>query len=162
MTKAVEFFEDQIRSIRFGCITTGLIDTVRVECYEQKMPIKQIAWTTSEKNRISVAPYDPQLLGAIDRALKKEGFNSYVFSKTQVVVNLPPMSGEDRIKVASQVSKLGEEAKISIRNIRKKFRQALLKEEIQESDKALQALTDSKITEIDMLVEFKIESISKD
>ena len=99
MAKVIEFFQDQIKNIRFGRISTSLIDTVRVECYEQKLPLQQIAWTVAEKNRISVTPYDPQLLGAIDRALKKDGFNSYIFSKTQVVINLPPFSGEDREKV---------------------------------------------------------------
>lgn len=159
MVKSVEFFEDQIRSIRFGCITSGVIDTIRVECYEQKLPIQQIAWTASDKQRISVTPYDPQLLGAIDRALKKEGFNSYVFSKTQVVINLPPMSGEDREKVKSQVMKVGEEAKVAVRNVRKKFRQSLSKEEIQQIDKSLQQITDEKILEIDLAIDRKLESL---
>lgn len=159
MSKAVDFFQDQIRSIRFGCITPGVIDTVRVECYEQKLPIQQIAWTASQKTRITVTPYDPQLLGAIDRALKKEGFNSYVFSKTQVVINLPPISGEDREKVISLVSKAGEEARVAIRNVRKKFRQGLTKDNLQRIDKALQTLTDEKIMEIDLLIEDKINSL---
>jgi len=159
MTKAVEFFDEQISAIRYGCITTGLIDTVRVECYDQKLPIKQLAWTTQEKNRICVAPYDQQLLSAIDQGLKKGGFNSYIFSKTQVVVNLPPMSGEDREKVISQISKLGEEAKISIRNIRKKFRQSLTKDELNKLDKPLQAMTDANIKEIDAIIKLKLESL---
>jgi len=159
MAKAVEFFQDQIRSIRYGRITSGVIDTVRVECYEQKLPIKQIAWTVSQKNRISVTPYDPHLLSAIDRALKRDGFNSYVFSKTQVMINLPPISGEDREKVIAMVSKTGEEAKVAIRNVRKKFRQSLTKDEIQQVDKELQFLTDKKILEIDFLIEEKVDSL---
>lgn len=159
MAKSVEFFEDQIRSIRFGHITTGVIDTIRVECYEQKLPIQQIAWTTADKQRICVTPYDPQLLGAIDRALKKDGFNSYVFSKTQVVINLPPMSGEDREKVTAQVMKVGEETRVSIRNVRKKFRQSLTKDELQRIDKQLQEITDEKILEVDLLIEQKLESL---
>lgn len=159
MIKAVEFFQDQIRCIRHGRISSSLIETVRVECYDQKMPLKQIAWAVAEKTRISVTPFDSQLLGAIDCALKKEGFNSYIFSKTQVVVNIPPMSGEDRLKVISLISKAAEEAKIAIRNLRKKLRQALTKEEIKESDKALQALTDEKILEIELLTEEKISRL---
>lgn len=160
MTKAVEFFQDQIRTIRHGRITPGIIDTVRVECYEQKLPIQQIAWTAPQKARITITPYDPQLLGAIDRALRKEGFNSYVFSKTQVVLNLPPISGEDREKVISLVSKAGEDAKVAVRNVRKKYRQSLTKDEMQEADKALQALTDEKILEIELLIEEKVFSLS--
>ena len=155
MTKAVDFFKDQLSGIRYGDISTGLIDTIRVEAYEQKLPLKQLAWTTAEKSRILIAPYDASLLGAIDRSLKSEGFNSYVFSKTQVVINCPPRSGEDRERVIVQIHKMAEEARIVIRNIRKKIRQ---KSE-DDIDKPLQKLTDGKIIEIDQSVKNKIESL---
>ena len=155
MGKAVEFFHDQLRGIRFGDISTGLIDTIRVDAYSQRLPLKQIAWTAQDKNRILVAPYDVSLLGAIDRALKAEGFNSYVFSKTQVVVSCPVRSGEDKEKVIQQINKLAEEARVVIRNIRKKIRQ---KSE-EDIDKPLQKLTDEKINEINSLVTQKEQSL---
>lgn len=62
MSKAVDFFRDQLSGIRYGDISTGLIDTIRVEAYEQKLPLKQLAWTTAEKNRILIAPYDVRLI----------------------------------------------------------------------------------------------------
>ena len=155
MDKAVEFFRDQLRGMRYGEISTGLIDTIRVEAYEQKLPLKQIAWTAQDKNRILVTPYDVALLGAVDRALRAEGFNSYVFSKTQVVVSCPVRSGEDRERVIQQINKLAEEARVVIRNIRKKVRQ---KSE-EDIDKPLQKLTDEKINEINGLVTFKEQSL---
>lgn len=152
MDKAVEFFRDQMRGIRSGEITAGLLDTIRVEAYEQRLPLKQLAWTIPDKNRILVSPYDTALLGAIDKAIKAEGFNSYVFSKTQVVVNSPPRCGQDKDRVVAQINKLAEEARVVIRNIRKKTRQ---KSE-DNIDKSLQQLTDEKIKEINDLAEYKV------
>lgn len=156
MDKAFEFFHDQIRGIRYGEISTALINTIRVEAYEQRLPLKQLAWTVPDKNnRILVSPYDTALLGAIDRAIRAEGFNSYVFSKTQVVINCPIRSGEDKERVIQQINKLAEEARIVIRNVRKKIRQKT-EEDI---DKPLQKLTDDKIKEINDLIAFKIKSL---
>ena len=59
-----------------------------------------------------------------------------------------------------RLGKLSEESKISIRNLRKKFRQSLTKDEINEVDKSLQSVTDEKILEIELLVEHKIGSLS--
>ena len=155
MEKAVEFFRDQLRGIRYGEISTGLLDTIRAEAYGQRVPIKQLAWTIPDKSRILVTPYDPQLLGAIDKALKAEGFNSYVFSKTQVVVSVPPRSMEDRDRVIQQINKLAEETRVSIRNIRKKVRQKA-EDNI---DKPLQQLTDDKIKEVNALVQQKVDCL---
>jgi ribosome recycling factor len=151
MDKAVEFFRDQMRGIRGGEISSGLIDTIRVEAYEQRLPLKQLAWTIPDKNRILVTPYDASLLGAIDKAIKSEGFNSYVFSKTQVVVNCPPVCVQDKDRVIAQINKLAEEARVVVRNIRKKTRQKA-EDNI---DKPLQQLTDEKIKEINDLAEYK-------
>ena len=155
MDKAFEFFRDQMRGIRSGEITASLLDTIRVDAYEQRLPLKQLAWTTPDKNRILVSPYDESLLGAIDRAIKAEGFNSYVFSKTQVVVNCPPRSGQDKDRVIAQINKLAEEARVVIRNIRKKTRQKA-EDNI---DKSLQHLTDEKIKEINDLAEYKVSAL---
>lgn len=152
MDKALEFFRDQMRGIRGGEISTGLLDTIRVEAYEQRLPLKQLAWTMPDKGRITVQPYDTNLLGAIDRALKAEGFNSYVFSKTQVVVNVPKWHGTDKEKVTAQINKLAEDARVVIRNIRKKARQKAEGD----VDKPLQQLTDEKIKEINDLAEYKV------
>ena len=159
MNKAIEYFLEQIRNIRYGTISTSIIDTIRVECYGQKCPLKQIAWTVAEKGRICIDPYDVQLLSAVNSALISEGFNSYIFSKSRVVINLPPISGEDKQKVIRQIGKLAEETKVSIRNIRKNYRQSLTKEEVKEVDKWLQKLTDVKILEIDAAVKSKLESL---
>lgn len=155
MQKAVEFFRDQVRGMRYGEIGTSLIDTIKVECYGQKTPLKQIAFTSMDKGRIMISAYDPGVVHAINKAVESEGFNSYVFSKTQVVINLPIRSGEDKIKVVSHINKLAEDARVSIRSIRKNARQRS-EEDI---DKPLQSATDSAIQEINSIAKNKIQSL---
>lgn len=71
------------------------------------------------------------------------------------MINCPPRSGEDKERVIVQINKIAEEARVTIRNIRKKIRQ---KSE-DDIDKPLQKLTDEKINQINQFVKDKIERL---
>lgn len=168
MEKSLEFLTDQLIGIRHGLITTAVIDSVRVSVYGSSMPIEHIARTTSQDRRIRIEPHDPQNRFAIEKALKAANFEAFVFSKTEVVVSIPPPSGEDRQKVAARVQQLGEETRVAVRNIRKKFRQRLKKDwpltklVLGEDEERrilddLQKMTDDYIREIDSIVESKVQ-----
>jgi ribosome recycling factor len=152
MQKTIDSLENQLVGIRLGTITPSVIDTVKVIYEGQPTPIVHVAYAERKGNGISVTPYEPQLVNAINKALQGSGFNSYVFSKTSVMVSCPPPSGEEKLKIIAYVAKLGEESKIAVRNIRKKHRQTLTKDEIKEQDKSLQKTTDEMISKIDSLV----------
>lgn len=160
MDKSVHHFGDQLAAIRSGTITPGVIDSVRVNYHGQTIDISHLATTIRESGRIKVQPYDPSCLGEVDDALKKEGFNSYIFSKTEIVVPLAAVQTQaEREKVENRINKLAEEARIAIRNIRQKFRKGLDKEELKESDKPLQKLTDDFIKEVDKMTKLKLASL---
>lgn len=162
MEKAVTYFSDQIVGIRWGIVTSGLVDTIKVLYHGQPTPIKHLAHTTKQDNRISVTPHEPMLVGSIEKALKAAGLNAYTFSKTMVVVSTPPPSGEERQRVISHVRKLAEEAKVAVRNIRKKTKQKfppLSKSELQKMEKQLQELTDQYVAEITKLADNKISAM---
>lgn len=153
MDKTVEHLAEQLQAIRFGTITSGLIDSVRINCYGGTTEIRHLAMTQNDKKRICVTPYDPSLIGTINTALNSAGFNSYVFSKTSIVVSIPQPCGEEKEKVVKHVRKLGEEAKVAIRNIRKKAKKEHDEDEVQK-------VTDSSINEIEEWVESKVQEIS--
>ena len=169
MEKSLEFLSDQIVGIRHGLITMAVIDSVRVKYYGQMMPIKHLAETARQDHRIGVTPHDPNAKAAIEKALKAVGFEAYTFSKTQVVVSVPPPSGEDRQKVVARLEKLAEETRIAVRSIRKNFRNRLKKDwppsrlvigedEVRNIEKDLQTMTDRYIREIDTMIGGKIEA----
>jgi ribosome recycling factor len=162
MQKPIDVLNNQLKNIHYGGITPSVVDTVRVSCYGQQMPISQIAFTQAVKNNISVAPYDVENLSSINKALQAAGFTSYVFSKTSIMVSVPPPSLEEKEKICSHLKKLGEEAKISVRNIRKNIRQSFAKndkESLKKIEKELQMATDEAIEDIDVLIQNKIESL---
>lgn len=126
---------------------------IRINCYQGTTELRQLAIIESNKSRISVSPYDTMLIGPINTTLKAQGFDSYIFSKTSVVVNIPQPCGEEKEKVIKYIRKFGEEAKISIRNIRKKARKECYLE------KEIQKMTDSAIEEIEGWIKLKIEEL---
>jgi ribosome recycling factor len=160
MDKSLRHFQDQLTAIRWGSITPSVIDSVRVCYHGQPTPIGHLAHTMRDDNRIAVKPFDPQLLGDIDRSLKAAGFHSYIYSKTTVVVNTPKVHNQaERDQVIAHVRKLAEEARVAIRNIRRKIRQKVSKGDMPLMDKPLQAKTDEYIATIDRLVEVKVASL---
>ncbi len=142
MRKTVDLLKSQLFGMEDN-INDNLIATVKVECDNQLTPLQHLSLIYQQDRRVSVTPYNPAMVGVIEDALKQQGFNAYKFSKTTVVVNIPLSSGEEHQKVVSRMKKLGEEAKVSIRNIRKKFRK-----KDKDHDKELQAMTDAAIQEI--------------
>ena len=156
MDKSVEVLSHSLVGIRGGTINPGLIDTVKVSYYGQNVPIFQVAQTGRlDNNNIAVDPYDPSMIGPLVTALKANNFSAYQFSKTRVLVSVPPISGEEKEKVKKHLRKLGEEAKIAIRNIRKNYR----KNSDREEDKKIQEITDHYIKEIDQIIEKKASSL---
>lgn len=152
MEKSVSLLSSSIVGIRGSAISPGVIDTVKVDCYGQKMSLGQMAQTGRiDINAIAIDPYDPTLVGPITTALKANGFSAYQFSKTRVMVSTPPVSGEEREKVKKHLRKLGEDTKIAIRNIRKNYRK-----QNKDCDKEVQRITDRFIDEVDRVIADKI------
>lgn len=159
MDKTINSLSSNIIGIRSGTITTGFIDTVKISYHGQLTPIKHIAYTAKIGDSIAIDAYEPTLTAQIAKNLADAGFSAYAFSKTRVLVSVPPPSGDQKKETIAHLKKLGEEAKIAIRNIRKSFRQKLDKEELKTADSGIQKTTDSYIKEIDDIINTKIGSL---
>lgn len=163
MAKVVEHFASQIAGIHCGVATPSLIDTIKVEFQGQQTPIGHLATTIHQQDKIAVIPYDPTMLKEVEKALINSGFNAYAFNKATVVVPLPKWaSTADRDRAIAQVRKLEEDAKIAIRNIRKKERKKLdLPENEQKiAEKKLQDLTDASVSRIKELADEKVRVLT--
>lgn len=145
----VNHLAEQVKGLRHGVISPALVDTVNVGDHGS---IKWIATTQKVNNGIVVTPHNPELTGQITNALKNSGFNAYTFSKTQVMISVPPPSGEEKEAVRKKIKKLGEDAKVAVRNIRKK-----LKKSDPDFIEEIQAETDAAINEIDWIIKRKLE-----
>lgn len=147
MQKPINFLKESVKGLHSKTITPALVGTVKVIYYGQSTPISQVASislvATSSNRQISIEPYDKTLMGPITTALKGAGFNAYPFSKTQICVSVPPPSGDEKERVNKRVRQLGEEARVAVRNIRKKFKKTVDEKELQDvTDQATSIIND--------------------
>jgi ribosome recycling factor len=121
MEKAIEVLKKNLGGIRTGRANPGLVDTLRVDVYGSPTPIKQVAQVGApEPTQIVIRPYDTGILKEIEKAIVSSdlGFNPQSDGRV-VRINIPPLSTDVRKKMVSRIKDLTEEAKISIRNVRR-------------------------------------------
>ena len=107
--------------IRTGRANPGLVDSLRVDAYGSPTPIKQLAQVGApEPTQIVIRPYDAGLIKEIEKAIVASdlGFNPQSDGRV-VRINIPPLSGDVRKKMVGRIKELTEDAKISIRNVRR-------------------------------------------
>ena len=121
MEKALEVLKKNLSGIRTGRANPGLVDSVRVDVYGSPTPIKQIASVGApEPTQIVIRPYDASVIKEIEKAIVSSdlGFNPQNDGRV-IRINIPPLSTDVRKKMVSRIKDLTEEAKVSIRNIRR-------------------------------------------
>ena len=159
MDKAVRHFADQLRGIRSGTISIGLIETVRVSVQGNPVPINRLGTARIQGDRIVITPFDRGNVPAMVKALNDARLSAYALNPTTVSVSVPTMSVEQRQEIAKHVKKLGEEAKIAIRTIRQQTRK-----QIEASGRGslnrVQEATDAAVAEIERLIKAKLDELA--
>jgi ribosome recycling factor len=121
MEKSIALLGDQLRGVRTGRANVGLIDSIRVDYYGSSTPLKQMAnLSTPEPQQILIRPFDPTVVGDIVKAIQASDIGLTPNSDGKSVrLNVPSLSVEQRKKLVGRVKDLAEEARVSIRNIRR-------------------------------------------
>lgn len=163
MTETVKILDGLLLAIRSGGITSALVETVSVTYYGSQTPIKHMATTIDMGDKVMVTPFDHKMVGEVAEALRKAGLMAYTSGKTNVVVSSNAMSGAEREKAKAQIKRLGEQSKISIRNIRKAYRQKI-DDTLPEDDRIkaeveIQNLTAQHEVKIDKMIADKLASL---
>jgi ribosome recycling factor len=131
MDKAIQNLKNQLVGIRTGRANPGLVDSLRVEVYGSQTPIKQLASVGApEPTQIVIRPYDTSVIKEIEKAIIASdlGFNPQNDGRL-IRINIPPLSTDVRKKMVSRIKELTEDAKVSIRNIRRDANKAADQEE---------------------------------
>lgn len=136
MEKSLALLSDQLKGVRTGRANVGLIDSIRVEYYGSFTPLKQMAnLSTPEPQQILIRPFDPTVISDINKAIQASGLGLVPNSDGKAIrLNVPSLSVEQRKKLVARVKDLAEEARVSIRNIRRDANKAADQEE---TDKVL-------------------------
>ena len=166
MERSIEAAKEDIATIRTGRANPGLYAKVMVEYYGTPTPLQQLAsFATPDARTILITPYDATALRDIEKALgdSEVGANPSNDGKTIRVV-IPDLTQERRKEYVKIVKGKGEDAKVAIRNLRRKAKDAidkLVKDgEVGEDDgaraeKELDALTKKNVDTIDELLKRK-------
>ena len=173
MQKALDVLQDELKGFRGGRATPALVDHIRVEYYGSPTPLKSLATISApEADMLVIKPFDPASLKDIDKAIKSSDLSiAPVIEGKFIRLNIPPLSGERRKQLVLQAKKSGEQAKVSIRNIRRDANKAL---DTQEKDgditederdlakKQVDDITKEFTDKIDGTVTHKSDEIMKD
>lgn len=162
MMDKVDRFKKDLTSLRTGRANPQLLDNVYVEYYGAKVPLKQIAAISiPEARTMEIRPWDKGALDAIETELKKVDLGSSPNRQGDLIrINLPAMNEDQRKKMVKVVSKMAEDARVAVRNVRRdvleKIKKAEKSGEISEDDYkryelTVQKQTDIKISEIDKI-----------
>ena len=121
MQKALDVLQDELKAFRGGRATPALVDHLRVEYYGSPTPLKSLATVSApEADMLVIKPFDPASLKNIEKAIKSSDLSiAPVIEGKFIRLNIPPLSGERRKQLVQQAKQAGEQAKVSIRNIRR-------------------------------------------
>lgn len=172
MKKAIDALEIDLRGIRTGRASPALVERVQVEYYGTLTPLNQLATISApEPQLLTIRPYDPSSLRDIERAILSSDLGLTPNNDGKLIrLVIPPLNEERRLELVKVVRRRGEEAKVSIRNIRRDTQAELReyeKEKLISEDEFytgrddLQELTDRYIEQIDEIQERKEKEIKE-
>src|SRR3974377_2056639 len=129
MDQAVATFQSSLASTRTGRASGHMLDSVKVDYYGTPTPLSQLAQPSApEAQLITISPWDPTVLKEIEKAIQAAdlGFNPISDGKL-LRIPVPPMTEERRREVCKHISKVLEEHRTAVRNVRRDGNEALKK-----------------------------------
>jgi ribosome recycling factor len=167
MNKQIEFFKEQLTTVRTGMASAAMLNGVNVDYYGTPTPLNQIAGIKVEEGRtLVIKPYDPSSLKDIERAVNKADLGIAPQNDGSVIrLAVPQLTGEVRKEMTKKVGKMAEDAKVQIRNIRRDAMNAVKKDKTMDEDiqkdmeKEIQKLTDKYTDIISGLAEKKTKEV---
>ena len=166
----IEFVRKELAGVRTGRATTGLLDSVHVEAYGSKMPLNQVAsLSVPEPSLIVAQPFDPSLMGTIEKAIRSADLGLNPANDGKVVrIPIPALTEERRKELSRHVHKMTEEGRNHVRTVRRdandRLKKLLKDHQISEDDEKrglaeVQKVTDEHVKRIDELQQKKDQEL---
>ncbi len=141
MDKVINYYSDELKRIRADRATPSLIEDVVISCFNQKLPLKQLASISCpEQRQLLIQPWDRNYIKDIVGVLQKsESDFGIIIEGNNIRVNLPPLTQEYRQSLLRLLAEKKETARINLRRIRedswKKVQEKFQNKELNEDDK---------------------------
>ena len=170
MDGAIERVKRDMASVRTGRATVGLLDGIQVDAYGSKMPINQVATLSVPEPAMIVAqPFDPSLMGAIEKAIRASDLGLNPANDGKLVrIPIPALTEDRRKELSRHVHKQAEEGRNAVRQARRDANERLKKllkdHKISEDDERkgldqVQKITDDHVKLIDDLQKKKDQEL---
>lgn len=170
MQKTIASYKENLSTIRAGRANPDVLKKIEVDYYGSPTPISSIAEIkVVDARTIVITAWDKSAMKGIEKAILTSDLGIHPQNDgTCIRLTFPPMTEERRKELSKLVAKMGEEAKVAIRNIRRdandktklmKKNSEMTEDEAKASDKAIQDLTDKYIKEVDAVTASKTKEI---
>jgi len=170
MERSIEAFRKELGKVRTGRASFSLLDGVKVDYYGTPTPLQQVGTLSVPESRlITVTPWDTKMIGPIEKAIQGSGLGLNPSSDGKTVrIPIPPRTEERRKELAKVVRKMGEDARVAVRNVRReaieKLKDREKKKEISEDvvkrgQERIQKETDAHVKKIDEILKSKEQEI---
>lgn len=170
MTKSVKALDREFTAIRAGRANPNVLDKITVDYYGAPTAINAMAAiSVSEARTLVIQPWDSSVLKSIEKAIQKSDIGINPNNDGRVIrLTFPPLTEERRRDLTKEISKMGEEAKVAIRSIRrdgidklkaKKKSSEITEDDLKNGEKKLQDITDKYIKEIETMTADKEKEI---
>jgi len=166
MEKAVGVAKDELATVRTGRANPAMFSRIHVDYYGSPTPINQMASISiPEARMVIIKPYDASQLGALEKAIRNSDLGVNPSNDGAIIrIVIPQLSEERRREMVKVAKHKGEEARVAIRNIRRKANEELHRinkdgeageDEVVRAEKELQHVTDKYVAQVDELVKHK-------
>ncbi len=172
MEKSIQALKKEFATLRTGKVTTGIVDTIKVDYYGTMTPLTQVGNViATDATTISITPWEKNLLPQIEKAIQEANIGVNPNNDGDFIkLFFPPMTAEQRVEIVKQAKGMVEHAKIAIRNARKegndkikKFEKSkeISEDESKKAQEQIQKITDEHIAKVDEAFKAKEADILK-
>ena len=172
MDSTISYFEKELSSVRTARASSTMLDNLLVEAYGNKTSINQLGnISVPDPNTLTIQVWDTSLLKNIENSIIESNLGINPQSEGSLIrLPIPQLSEERRLELSKVVSKYGENAKISIRNIRRdtldhlksdEKEKVISQDELKKNSLEIQQITDEFIKNIDTIVLIKQKEITQ-
>tara|TARA_B100001142_G_scaffold198999_1_gene197761 strand:- start:1008 stop:1520 length:513 start_codon:yes stop_codon:yes gene_type:complete len=169
MEKSVDSIRNNLNTVRTGRANAAILDRIEVEYYGSVTPLKSLAnITTPDAQTIIIQPFDKNIIDDVEKAIMSSDLDLMPGNDGNCIrLNIPPLTAERRRDLAKLVSKLGEDGKVALRNVRRDTLRSIGKlkgyseDEIKSLENNVEKMTLKHTTDVDEVVRKKEDEISK-
>ena len=170
MMKSISVFEESLAEVRAGRANPAILNKIKIDYYGTPTPINQVAGiSVPEARMIVIHPWDISVLKEIEKEILKSDIGINPNNDGKVIrLNFPELNEERRKEIVKDIKKMAEEAKVTIRNIRRdaldeakamQKNSEISEDDLKVAEDKIQKLTDKYVEEIDDLLEKKEKEV---